>query len=168
MVFWRSSPKTYEMPAGAVVPLGVFKRDAFAGLASELEKSVGYIDTTLVLGDKSYTLHHVKKSEMGYSHWYVEVEGSHGEGMDTIVQALMSTIGRQKGQEQPASDGKVKVIVTPSNDVNLPLILEIMGEYEKRLKGTATVSGYIFKDVSGKLSERMKSVGLPLQEVQLK
>ncbi|MBI2659103.1 hypothetical protein HYX05_03335 [Candidatus Woesearchaeota archaeon] len=167
MVFgFGSKPKTYEMLPGANVTPGIFKNDAFKGLASGLEKCVGYIDATLVLGGESYTLHHTRITELGYSRWSVEVVGKSGEAMDRVMQALISTIGGRQ-ESKDLGDGKVQIVVYPtSRDVNLSAILDAMNQYASRTQGTATVSGYRFKDLSGKLANQIRGAGLPLQEVK--
>jgi hypothetical protein len=163
-----SGARTYEMrpDADVTVTPDTFKRDAFTGLVPSLEKCVGYVHATLVLGGQSYNLHHVRKTDMGYSHWLVEVEGRSGEGMDKVMQALMSTIGGRTDTKE-LKDGKVQIVVTPtSRDVNLSAILDAINQYADKTKGTVNVSGYRFEDMSKKLANQLRDVGLPLQEVK--
>lgn len=102
MVFgFGEKSKSYEMPRGANVTPGILSKDAFAGLASDLESHVGYIDVTLVLRGEPYTLHHSKGDKLRYSFWSVEVTGKSGEDMDNILQALMGTIGKKREKSNP-------------------------------------------------------------------
>lgn len=158
------SPKTYEMPPDANVTPGIFSRDSFAGLPSALEQYVKFINVTLVVDDKQYTLHHARNTTHGYKYWSVELTGKNGDYVNKIVQILTSTIGRGEPKRQTIDDN-VKVVVTVHNEIDLAMILGIMGNYAKLTQGVASVSGYGFEDLPANLAKRVQAAGLPLKEV---
>lgn len=171
MVFVFGGAKTYEMRPNADVKVtpAIFKSDAFAGLPSELEKYVGYVNATLVLGGQSYHVNHVKKSDLGYKSWQVEIFGKSGEDIDRVVNAVMSIIDRSKEPKpEPVSDDKVKITVALHPQTDLRKILEAMNQYAGKTNGTVLVSGYGFNELPRKLAGRLEEAGLPLQEVKSK
>ena len=167
MVFglFGGGAKTYEMPSNASITPGIFNKDAFARLAPSLEGHVAYVDATLVLGEESYLVRHVQKSDFGYKSWQAEVSGK-SQDIDKVVKAVADTIGkRSESKQEDIEDNKVKITVALHPETDLRTILRAMNQYAAKADGAVFVSGYAL-DIPVRLADQLIAAGLPLQEVQ--
>lgn len=168
MGWFGSGAKTYEMPANTTLTPGIFTRDSFARIAPSLEGHVGHVDATLVLGNGSYRVSHVIKSDLGYRSWQAEVSGKPCEDLDRVVAAIVSLFGRRGEPKTEPSGDETKVTVSLHPDTDLSGVLTAMNKYAAKAEGAVFVSGYGFIDIKPKLAEQLIALGLPLQEVKSK